>query len=259
MPHAIWSGAISFGLVNIPVKIYSATQESSLDLDMLDPHDMSNIKFKRVNENTGKEVPYNKIVKGYKYHDKYVVLEKEDFQRADAEKTKTINIENFVSEDEIDSIYFEQPYYLAPDKSGAKAYALLRDALKHSKKVGLTTFVMRNKEILALLKPRGKAIVLNRIRFEEEIRPLEGLTLPEASTAKSKEMTMATKLVDQLTEKFDISKFRDTYTDRLMDVIKAKAKGVKRPAAKMKVVHRKTEDLLATLQASLKEKRKAAP
>ena len=176
---------------------------------------------------------------------------------ADAVKTKTIDIINFVNEEEIDSIYYEAPYYLAPDKSGARAYALLRDALAHSKKVGVASFVLRNKEILAILKPFDKAIVLNRIRFEEEIRDMEGLSLPDSSKAKSKELAMANKLIDQLTEKFDISAYKDTYTARLLDVIKAKAKG-RKPPRKLRVVHKKTEDLLSALEASLKEKKRAS-
>lgn len=257
MPHAIWTGAISFGLVNIPVKLYSATQDSGLDLDMLDKHDHSNIKFKRVNEKTGKEVNYKDIVKGYKYDGEYIVLAPEDFKSADAVKTKTIDIINFVDEKEIDSMYYETPYYLAPDKAGERAYALLRDALEQTGKVGVASFVLRNKEILAILKPREKAIVLNRIRFEEEIRSTEGLNLPASSKAKTKELTMATKLIDQLSEKFDISAYQDTYTHRLLDVIEAKAKG-KKPPRKMKVVHKKTEDLLSALEASLKERKKAS-
>jgi DNA end-binding protein Ku len=257
MPHAIWSGAISFGLVNIPVKVYSATQDSGLDLDMLDSHDHSNIKFKRVNEKTGREVDFKKIVKGYKYNGEYVVLDPEDFKSADAVKTKTIDIINFVNEEEIDPMYYESPYYLAPDKAGERAYALLRDALAHAKKVGVASFVMRNKEILTILRPKEKAIVLNRIRFEEELRSMEGLNLPDTTKAKSKELTMANKLIEQLTEKFDISAYKDTYTERLLEVIKAKAKG-KKPARKLKVVHKKTEDLLSALEASLKEKKKAS-
>ena len=153
----IWTGTISFGLINIPVKLFSAVQESTLDLDMLDSRDLSNIKFKRVNENTGKEVPYDQIVRAFDLKGKYVVLEKEDFEAADAEKTKTIDILHFVDEKDIDSVYYEQPYYLEPDKQGIKAYAILRDALKSTGKVGVTSFVMRNKEALAILKPSGKA------------------------------------------------------------------------------------------------------
>jgi DNA end-binding protein Ku len=258
MPRAIWTGSISFGLINIPVRLYSAVQDSRLDLDMLDSKDHSNIKFKRVNETTGKEVQYDDIVKGYKVNDEYVILEPEDFEYADAKKTKTIAILNFVKEKEIDSIYYEQPYYLEPDKSAEKAYGLLRDALAESGKVGVTTFVMRNKEALAILKPYGKVIVLNRIRFEEEIRDVKEINTPEVSKARSKEHLMAVKLIEQLTEKFDISKYKDTYTDKLLQIIKDKAKGKKVRPRKMRVVHTKTDDLMSALQASLSTKRKAS-
>src|SRR5215213_6913136 len=176
---SIWKGAISFGLVNIPVKLYSAVQDSSLDLDMLDGKDLSNIKFKRVNANTGKEVPYENIVKGYMYEDEYVVLEREDFEVADAKKTRTIEIINFVNEEEIDPIYYEMPYYIEPEKGGEKAYAIFRDALTESGKVGVGSFVMRNKETLAIVKPYEDALMLERIRFEQEIRDKNELNLPD--------------------------------------------------------------------------------
>ena len=260
MARSIWTGSISFGLINIPVKLYSAVQESSLNLDMLDPKDHSNIKFKRVNEKTGKEIPYKNIVKGYKLNDQYVILEPEDFENADAKKTKTIEIISFVKEDEIDSIYYEQPYYLEPDKSGEKAYGLLRDSLSASKKVGVTSFVMRNKEGLAILKPYENVIVLNRIRFEEEIRDLKEIKSPPVSKTKSREQAMAIKLIEQLTEKFDISQYKDTYTSKLMKIIKEKAKGGRKttPVKKMRVVHTKNDDLMSALQASLSNKRKAS-
>lgn len=251
--RAIWSGAISFGLINVPVKLFSATQDSSLNLDMLDPSDHSNIRFKRINENTGKEVPYEKIVKGYLLDDHYIVLEKEDFENADAKKSRTIEILNFVSEKEIDSIYYEQPYYLEPEKSGEKAYALLRDALAASGKVGVASFVLRNKEALAIIKPHGKVIVLNRLRFEQEIRSTEQLNVPPVLKTKPKEQQMAAKLIDQLTEKFNIAQYKDTYTDKLLKIIKGKAKGKKVRRSQMKVVHTKTDDLMVMLKASLKK------
>jgi len=233
-------------------------QDSRLDLDMLDSRDNSNIKFKRVNEKTGREVPYENIVKGYLVDDQYVVLDKEDFEAADAVKTKTIEIINFVKQTEIDSIYFEQPYYLEPQKSGEKAYALLRDALAASGKVGVTTFVLRNKEALAILKPYGKAIMLNRLRFEEEIRSTEELNVP-ATKSTAKEQAMATKLIDQLTEKFSIAKYKDTYTQKLLKTIKDKAKGKHtKKVHKMKVVHTKSDDLMEMLKASLQGKKKAS-
>jgi DNA end-binding protein Ku len=252
----MWSGAISFGLINIPVKLFSAVQDSNLDLDMLDSRDHSNIRFKRVNENTGKEVPYEEIAKGYLLDDRYVVLDKEDFENAGAKKSKTIEILNFVKESEIDSIYYEQPYYLEPDKSGEKAFALLRDALKSSGKVGVTSFVLRNKEALAILKPYGRTIVLNRLRFEQEIRDPEQLKLPPISKAKLKEQDMANKLIDQLTEKFSIAQYHDTYKSKLMEIIKQKAKGKKLKApSKMKIVHTKGDDLMEMLKASLSRKK----
>ncbi|HVD99871.1 MAG TPA: Ku protein [Cytophagaceae bacterium] len=256
--RSLWTGAISFGLINIPIKLFSATQESSLDLDMLDSKDHSNIKFKRVNETTGKEVPYANIVKGYNYNGAYVVLGDEDFEAADAKKTKTIEIISFANEDEIDSIYYEQPYYLEPDKSSSKAYALLRDALATSKKVAVASFVFRNKEGLAILKPYESVLVLNRIRFEEEIRSYSDLNLPAVSKAKTKEMEMAHKLIEQLTEAFDISKYKDTYTEKLMQIIHAKAKGKKLVAPKMKIVHKQSGDLMDMLKASLATKSKKA-
>src|SRR5690348_2523059 len=219
--RAIWTGAIGFGLVNIPVKLYSATQGSELDLDMLDKKDHAKIHFKRVNENTGKEVAWENIVRGYFYNNKYIVLTDEDFKKASPEKSKTINIEEFVDEQEIDSIYFETPYYLAPEKSGARAYALLREALKKSGKVGLGTYVLRNKEVLGLIMVRGDALVLNKIRFAQEIRDSSELDLPDAKP-KPNELKMATALIDQLTKKFDIEQYKDTYSEQLLKFIKAK-------------------------------------
>lgn len=253
--RSIWTGSISFGLINIPIKMFSAVQESSLDMDMLDANDHSNIKFKRVNEKTGKEVTFASIVKGYKIDDKYVILEDEDFEAADAVKTKTIDIQSFAFEKEIESIYYEQPYFLEPDKGAANAYGLLRDALAASGKVGVTSFVLRNKESLAILKPYKNVILLNRIRFEQEIRSTDELKVPALSKKKTKEMDMAEKLIDQLTEKFDISNFKDEYTDKLLKIIKNKAKGKKVKAPKLKVVHKQSDDLLDMLKASLEKKK----
>ncbi len=256
----IWTGSISFGLINIPVKVFSAVQESTLDLDMLDGRDNSNIKFKRVNENTGKEVAWDNIVRAFNLNGKYVVLEKEDFEAADAEKTKTIDILHFVDETEIDSIYYEQPYYLEPEKQGAKAYAILRDALQTTGKVGVTSFVMRNKEGLAILKPYKKVIVLNRIRFEEEIRDMDDLKVPALTKAKPKEQAIANQLINQQTEKFNITQYKDTYTAKLMKTIKQKAKTGKTPKrAVMKVVHKQSaDDLMSMLKASLGGRKKRA-
>ena len=256
--RAIWSGAISFGLINIPVKLFSAVKDSSLNLDMLDSRDHSNIRFKRVNEKTGREVPYENITRGYLVNEDYVIIEKEDFESVEPVKNKTIEIINFVKESEIGSIYYEQPYYLEPEKSGQKAYALLRDALKQSGKVGVTTFVLRNKEALAILKPQDNFILLNRLRFEEEIRDANELNIPSVK-GTAKEQAMATKLIDQLTEKFSIAKYKDTYTDKLLKIIKDKSKGKKiKKVHQMKIVHTKSDELMDMLKASLQGKRKAS-
>ncbi|MGZ4034121.1 MAG: non-homologous end joining protein Ku [Bacteroidia bacterium] len=255
----IWTGSIGFGLVNIPVKIYSATETSNLDLDMLDKKDHSNIRFKRVNEKTGKEVAWENIVKGYKMpNDEYVVLTEKDFELASAKKTKTIDVTEFVNEADIESVYYETPYYLEPDKSGTRAYALFREALKKSKKVGIATFVMRSKETLAILKATEKVIILNRIRFEEEIRSTDELSLPGKTDIKTEELKMATMLIEQLTAKFNIKQYKDTYSAELMKLIKAKSKGIKIKEPALKVVHSKTKDLMDQLKASLNTKRKKA-
>ena len=256
--RSIWTGAIGFGLVNIPVKMYSATESSSLNLDMLDKKDHAHIKYQRVNENSGKVVEWGNIVKGYKIDNDYVILDEKDFEAANAKKTKTIEISDFVKEEEISSMYYETPYYLEPDKSGTRPYKLLLEALKKTKKVGISTFVMRNKESLAVLRPESDVIVLNKIRFEQEIRDTKDLTLPKNTDVKPAELKMAITLIDQLTGKFDISKYKDTYTDELMKVIKAKSKGKKIKTPEMKVVHSKTKDLMDQLKASLEMKSKKA-
>jgi len=254
----IWTGAIGFGLVNIPVKLYSATQGSELDLDMLDKKDHANIKFMRVNEKTGKEVPWGNIVKGYKVNEKYVVLDDKDFEKANAVKTKVIEISDFVLEEEIDSMFYETPYYLAPEKSGVRAYALLREALSKTKKVGVASFVMRNKESLAALRVSGNLIILTKMRFAEEIRESKELPIPAASSVKPAELKMAISLINQLTGKFNPRKYKDTYTAELLKLIKAKAKGKSTPAPHLKVVHSKANDLLSQLKDSLTVKRKKA-
>ncbi len=254
----IWTGAIGFGLVNIPVKLFSATQSSDLDLDMLDKKDMSNIRFKRVNENTGKEVDWDNIVKGYKYNEQYVVLTPKDFELASAKKSRTIEISSFVNESEVDSVYYETPFYLEPEKSGLRAYALLREALYKTNKVGVANFVLRNKDSLAILKPTGNVIVLNRIRFSEEIRDNAELTLPGKSEVKPGELQMAVALINQLSGNFSIDKYKNTYSEELLKLIKDKAKGRKIKEPQLKVVHSKAKDLMEQLKESLDKKHKKA-
>lgn len=248
--RAIWTGAIGFGLVNIPIKIYSAVQASELDLDMLDKKDHANIHFKRVNEKTGREVAWENIVRGYDLNGRYIVLEPEDFEKVRPEKNKLISINEFIAEKEIDGMYYEMPYYLAPQKDGMKAYNLLRDALAKTGKVGLGTFVLRNKESLGLIKPHGDLLILNKIRFYEEIRKPEEIDV-KVTKSKPQELKMATSLINQLTEKFDIKQYKDTYSTELLKLIKNKAKGKKIPVPHMKVVHSRSQDLMDQLKASL--------
>jgi DNA end-binding protein Ku len=256
--RAIWSGAIGFGLVNIPVKLFSAIQQSELNLDMLDKKDHSNVRFQRVNANTGKEVAWENIVKGYKVNERYVVLTEDDFEKASPEKNKIIDITEFTNEKEIDSIYYETPYYLQPEKSGSKAYALLHDALKKTGKVGLGTFVLRNRESLVVIKPHRNILLLNKIRFQEEIRDPDDIKVPRTAS-KPAEMKMATQLINQLTHEFNIGRYKDSYSAKLMKLIKAKAKGKEMVKSPLKVVHSRSRDLMAQLKASLEPaKRKAS-
>ncbi|MDR2272319.1 MAG: Ku protein [Sphingobacterium sp.] len=249
--RAIWTGAIGFGLVNIPIKLYSATETSSLDLDMLDRKDLANIKFKRVNEQTGKEVKWDNIVKGYFMKDHYVVLEDADFEDASPEKTKLINLLAFVKLAEIDSVYFETPYYLQPQKGGEKAYQLLLKALEKTKAAGLGAFVMRNVEHLAIIKPYQNALVLNKIRYQQEIRSLDDLNLPTNIKIQKAEMDMATQLIQQHSVAFDISAYKNEYSADLLKIIKQKDKGKRPTIRKIKVENTKADDLLAKLRASL--------
>ncbi|MEP6747253.1 MAG: Ku protein [Bacteroidota bacterium] len=255
--RSIWTGAIGFGLVNIPIKLFSAVEDSSLDLDMLDKKDHANIKFKRVNENTGKEVAYANIVRAYNMDGKYIVLDETDFAEAMPEKTKTIGIDSFVDEHEIDPILYETSYYMEPEKQGKRAYSLLSAALTKSKKAGLGSFVLRNKEHLCLIKAAGHVLVLHRLRFNQEIRDTKDLDIP-AVAPKPGELKMALSLIDQLSTDFDINDYKDTYSDKLMKLIKAKAAGKRAPVHKMKVVHSKTRDLMEQLKASLGTKKKKA-
>ncbi|NIG52186.1 Ku protein [Chitinophaga sp. Cy-1792] len=252
--RAIWSGAIGFGLVNIPVKLYSATQDSHLNLDMLDSKNLGHIRYKRVNEDTGKEVPWEQIVKGYLYNDEYVVLEDEDFEAASPKKSKIIEITSFVVENEIDDIYFESPYFLEPAKGGEKAYELLRQTLEKTGKAGLSSFVLRTSEHLAVIRPRENYLLLQQLRFQEELRSPQDLNLPKGVRLDKKEIDMAAALVKEYTEKFDIAAYKDEYTNELMKIIKAKASGKKPVVKKLRVVHTKSTDLFEQLKASLGNK-----
>lgn len=252
---AIWKGTVGFGLVNIPVRLYSAVQSGTLDLDMVDRRDMGKIHFKRVNENTGKEVKWENIGKAYLLNDEYILLDDADFERAAPEKSKIIEVNHFVDETEIDSIYYEGAYYVEPEKSGARAYALLREALTKSGKVGVARFVLRTAETLCVLKPMGGVLVLNRIRFAEEVRDPGDLELPAAASVKPAELKMALSLIAQYSGHFDIDRFKNEYTASLLKTIRAKAKGKKPVSRKLTVVHSRSQDLMAQLKASLGKKK----
>jgi DNA end-binding protein Ku len=250
--RAIWTGAIGFGLVNIPVRLFSATESSSLDLDMLDKKDHANIRYARINANTGKEVAWANIAKGYKYNDEYVVLTDEDFEKAAPKKSKMVEINEFVSEADIDTTYYDTPYYLEPAKGGEKAYVLLREALKKSGKVAVGEYVLRSKENLCLLKAQDDVLLLLKIRFPEEIRDYSELNIPKNMDVKAPELKIAMALIDQLTPKaFNIDKYKDTYDEELMKIIKLKATGKKIPEPRFKIVHSKSKDLMDQLKASL--------
>lgn len=255
---SIWTGAIAFGLVNIPVKLFSATEESTLDLDMLDGHDFQKIHYKRVNEKTGKEVPWKQIVKGYKYANRYVVLEDKDFEQASPRQTREITLDFFCPLEDIDPIYYETPYWVQPEKNGARAYLLLYAALEKSGKAAVGSFVLRNREHLCVLRPYEGLLLVQKIRYSAELRDPEVVSLPSRSSVKAAELKMATALIDQLTNKFDISKLKDTYTDKLMQFIKAKAKGKKMVTSPLRVAHKAGSDLMEQLKASMRPKQKHA-
>lgn len=257
--RAIWNGAIGFGLVNIPIKLYSASEESSIDLDMLDKSDFSNIKFKRVNEKTGKEVAFQDIVKGYKMEDRYIVLQKEDFEAVSPEKSKVLKIKQFVKHDEIDPAYFETPYYLEPQKNGEEAYQLLLKSLISSKMAGVGTFILRDKELLCLVRPyEDKILMVNRMRFPQELRSFDDLNIPTKKSPSKEEQEMAEALIKQFTTTFDPKKHEDTYHDDLMKIIEQKAKGKEFKATEEKEPEGKATDLMAMLKASLEATKKEA-
>lgn len=265
MARSMWKGAISFGLVHIPVEMYPAVTNKGLDLNMLDRRDFSPIGFKRYNKNTGKEVGWDDIIKGYEYEEgEYVVLSDEDLRRANPESTQTIDILAFVDASEVPLIYYDQPYYLAPGKGGAKVYALLRDTLKKVGKIGIAHVVIRVKQHLAALHCQGDTIVMNTLRYPDEIRDDSELKIPGANakdaSISDKELKMAMALVQGMSEDWKPSQYSDTYREDVMAMIekKIKAKQTKtitmpepdeKPAKSSNVI-----DLVSLLQASLGKK-----
>jgi len=255
--RSIWTGSIGFGLVSIPIKLFSAVQETRLDLDMLDSRDHANIKFQRVNENTKKEVPYDKIVKGYKYDDDYVILEDADFEAAAPEKSKVIEIESFVDLASVNPMYYENSYYTEPATKKNKAYALLLEALKKSGKAGLARFVLRSTESLCIVHPVDKDIVVTRIRFAQQIRDQDDLNLDDDIKVSDKELKMGLALIEQYAEPLDLSKYKDEYHTELMNIIEQKAKGKRPTTKKLKPKAAKSDDLYDQLMSSLAVKKGA--
>lgn len=253
--RSIWNGSISFGLVSIPVKLYSGSEDRRIEFDLLDRHNNGRIRYKRINEDTGEEVEWKDIVKGFKKDDAYVVLEKEDFEQANMKKSRTIDIEEFIDESDVADVLFKKPYFLEPQKEGGKSYNLLRDALKKTGKLGVATFVMRQKEHLSLVGVYKDALVLHVIRFQDEIRDPGELKL-SSSTVKKKEVDMAISLIEQYTQKFDFKKYKNVYNKQLMRIINSKATGKKTTVKDFESKPTPAKDLMAQLKASLDKKKK---
>lgn len=257
--RAIWKGSISFGLANIPVRLFSATSTEELNLDMLHEKDHSPIRYARVCRKEEKEVPYDQIVKGYKLSTgEYVILSDEDFKKADIKKTSTISVVEFVKEEEIPSVYYEKPYFLAPEKGAEKVYALFRESLFRSKKVGIARFVLRNREHLAAILPGTEAIILNQLRFESELRNVQELDMA-IETVEDAQVEMAMALINQLTRVFNSAEFKDTYIGELKALIKKKAEGkeIKVPAFRPEKTKSMDEIMRALKESIEKEKQKA--
>lgn len=252
---SIWDGSINFGLVNIPVRMYSASDlHQGLDLHMLTRQDHSPISYSRISKKDGSEVPFSEIVKGYEYSkDKYVVLSDDDLEKANLHKTKNIEIAQFVKVDEIDSRYYEKPYYLEPEEKSESTYILLREALHKAGKIAVAKYVLHGHENLAVIIPIGKALVLNQLRWPADVRSLGELNIPRGD-APAGEMKMAQELIGKLTKPFVAEDWHDTFTEELQDIIEQKSKGkvvkakgeVKKPT--------EVKDIMQSLKASLNNK-----
>jgi DNA end-binding protein Ku len=269
MPRAIWSGAISFGLVNIPVKLYSAVSRKTVRFHQIDAESGARVRQKRVGPD-GEEVPYEQIVKGYEIGpDRYVTITPEELEALEPQKTRTIDIEDFVDLDDIDPMYYDHPYYLAPDTGAAKAYRLLVDAMEESGKVAVARVVLRSKEHLVAIRPRDGALAMETMLFSDEVispGDLEDLSVDGDTQTSQRELTMAQQLIDSLSSGFDPEKYRDEYRERVLDLIERKAQGetivIEEPSEEPKEV----PDLMAALEASIaaskspsKPRKKRAP
>jgi DNA end-binding protein Ku len=261
MARGLWKGAISFGLVNVPVELHSAKKRSSeLDMTMLDKRDLAPVGYKRVNKSTGKEVPWGEVVKGYEYQDdKYVVLSDEDFRRANPEAAKTVDIVAFVELADIAPTYFETPYYLVPGKRGEKAYALLRETLKKAGKAGIATVVIRTRQYLAALIAEDELLVLNTLRYHDELKKGSEFDVRSAKVT-AKELDMAMRLVEDMADAWRPDRYKDTFRDDLLKRIEAKVKAGETEEITEPEKERKGEkggeviDLMSLLKQSIDKK-----
>jgi len=262
--RAIWKGSIDFGLVNIPVRLHSAESASGMNFDLLDKRDFARIRYRRVNEKTGREVPWEQTIKGYEYDkDEYVALSDDDFAQANVEATQTIAISDFVDAHDVSPIYYDKPYFLEPLKNGFRAYALLREVFKKTGKVGIAKVVIRSRQHLAMLFADGPRLILNLLRFPTELRNPSALEIPKSAAknaaVSTQEMKMAERLVETMVSQWNPGKYHDEYRDDLMKIIDKKIK-----AGKSKVIESaktvvkepqrgKVIDIMHLLRQSVKE------
>jgi DNA end-binding protein Ku len=260
MPRAIWSGAISFGLVNIPVKLYSAVSRKTVRFHQLDSADNQRIQQKRVNPRTGEEVPYENLVKGYEIGgDRYVVVSPEELDALAPEKTRTIDIEDFVDLEDIDPIFYDHPYYLVPDTGAEKAYRLLVDAMEEAGKVAIARVVIRSKEQLVAIRPRDGILTMETMLFADEVIPPDDLEDAPADGKKKtskRELEMARQLIDSLSGDFKPDKYHDEYRERVLDMIERKAQGEEIVIEAPPEEPKKAPDLMAALEASIADAKK---
>lgn len=233
MARAIWNGEISFGLINIQVELYSALRRSKIDFHLMDRKDKSRVRYQRINEDTGEEVPWSDIAKGYEYKDgNYILVEDEELKEIKPELTKTIDLEEFVDLAQVPVILFDKPYYLVPNKRSKKSYVLLREVLKQENKAGIGKVVIRAKEHIAILFPEEDALVMNLMLFPQEIRPLTDFSFPELSEVedkiKSKEIELSTQLIESMSADWDPDKYKDEYKLALQEWIEKKSKAAEK-------------------------------
>jgi DNA end-binding protein Ku len=255
MPRSIWSGAISFGLVNVPVKLYSAVSRKTVRFNQLNSKTGNRIQQKRVDPETGDEVAYEDIVKGFELtRDRYVVLSPEELDALDPERTRTIDIEDFVDLGEIDPIYYDHPYWLVPDKGAAKAYGLLLEAMRDEDKVAIARVVLRSKEQLVAIRPAGRGLMMETMLFADEVVPPDEIEdLPDESQLKvsDRELKMARQLIESLSSHFEPEKYSDEYREKVMDLIERKAQGEEIAVQPEAPKPARVPDLMAALEASL--------